>query len=66
MPDATVIRHDQREIPSETREALEGMGYQVVPNSWGNLGDVQLIKADGETIEAAADNRGRGVALTLP
>ena len=66
LPDATVIRHDQREIPAETRSALETMGYQVVPNSWGNLGDVKMIKIDNGKIEAAADNRARGVALTLP
>jgi gamma-glutamyltranspeptidase/glutathione hydrolase len=66
LPDATVIRHDQREIPKETRRALETLGYQVVPNSWGNLGDVQLIKLEDGKIEAAADNRGRGVATVLP
>ena len=66
LPDATLIRHDQREIPAETREALEAMGYQVVPNSWGDLGDVQLIRRQDGSLEAAADNRGRGVALTLP
>ena len=61
-----MIRHDQREIPVETRSALESMGYQVVPNSWGDLGDVQMIKLEGGKVEAAADNRGRGVAITLP
>ncbi|MDA8752694.1 gamma-glutamyltransferase, partial [Halieaceae bacterium] len=66
LPAATLIRHDQREIPGETRHALEELGYQVEANSWGDLGDVQVIQVDGDSIEAASDNRGRGKALLLP
>jgi gamma-glutamyltranspeptidase/glutathione hydrolase len=60
LPAARLIRHDQREIPEQTRLSLERMGYIVKPNSWGNLGDVQAIRIDGESVEAAADVRGRG------
>jgi len=65
LPDATVIRHDQREIPTQTRTSLQRMGYEVVPNSWGNLGDVQLVQRQGDTLQAAADGRGRGVAVVF-
>ena len=46
LPDARLIRHDQREIPEKTRTTLTEMGYIVEPNSWGDLGDIQAIKID--------------------
>ncbi|MCB1702736.1 MAG: gamma-glutamyltransferase [Halioglobus sp.] len=62
LPDARLIRHDRREIPTKTRRELEAMGYTVEANSWGDLGDVQaILNADGE-VQAAADTRGRGIA----
>jgi gamma-glutamyltranspeptidase/glutathione hydrolase len=65
LPDAKLIRHDQREIPNKTRSALTDMGYIVEANSWGDLGDVQAIKIDGGTVEVASDNRGRGEARLI-
>ena len=62
LPDATLIRHDQRAIPAATSAALEAMGYTLEPNNWGNLGDVQAIQRTGAGVKAAADPRGRGVA----
>jgi gamma-glutamyltranspeptidase/glutathione hydrolase len=60
LPDDRLLRHDQRPIPEVTRTALEAMGYTVAPNSWGNLGDVQLITVRDGVTDAAADPRGRG------
>ena len=60
LPAARVLRHDQRPIAADTRRALEAFGYEVRPNSWGNLGDVQLITVRDGVIDAAADPRGRG------
>ncbi|MCL4106640.1 UNVERIFIED_CONTAM: hypothetical protein GTU68_009774 [Idotea baltica] len=65
LPDATLIRHDQREIPEETRTTLTQMGYVVEPNSWGNLGDIHAIKIENNEVEAASDNRGRGQARLI-
>lgn len=65
LPDATLIRHDRREIPAATRRALEAMGYTVEPNSWGNLGDVQAIRVQRGVVSAAADSRGRGTAAVV-
>jgi gamma-glutamyltranspeptidase/glutathione hydrolase len=62
LPAATLIRHDRRAIPEDTRAALEALGYTLEPNSWGDLGDVQLILAGDDAVDAAADPRGRGVA----
>ncbi|MBT4521026.1 MAG: gamma-glutamyltransferase [Halieaceae bacterium] len=66
LPDATLIRHDRREITSTTRTKLQAMGYIVEPNSWGNLGDIQVIRIEGEKVQAAADSRNRGVARLIP
>ncbi len=65
LPDGHLIRHDQREMPEKTRGQLEAMGYDVEANSWGNLGDIQVIKIEGEKVEAASDSRGRGEALLI-
>lgn len=65
LPDAFLIRHDQREIPTQTAKGLTAMGYTVEPNSWGNLGNIQAIKVDGGTVQAASDKRGRGRAILL-
>ena len=65
LPDAQLIRHDQREIPAETRSGLEKMGYRVEQNSWGNLGDVAAITVQEGSVTAAADERGRGEARVI-
>ena len=65
LPAAHLVRHDQREIPAETRRGLEEMGYTVEPNSWGNLGDIQAIRVRNGAVEAAADGRGRGEARVI-
>jgi gamma-glutamyltranspeptidase / glutathione hydrolase len=66
LPDALLIRHDQRAIPAHTQTTLEAMGYTVEPNSWGNLGRVQAIKVDGKAVSTATDKRGWGDARLLP
>ena len=62
LPDQYVIRHDQRDVPNSTSMGLEAMGYQVEQNSWGDLGDIQAIQRTEGALNAASDNRGRGVA----
>ena len=65
LPDALLVRHDERDIPVETRRSLQAMGYEVEPNSWGDLGDVQAIRFDGEEAETVSDSRGRGEARLI-
>lgn len=65
LPEARVLRHDQRQIPAATREALVALGYTVEPNSWGDLGDIQAISRQGSEVGAASDGRGRGDARLL-
>ncbi|MEM1113654.1 MAG: gamma-glutamyltransferase [Pseudomonadota bacterium] len=62
LPQAYLLRHDNRAIDKNTRSALEAMGYRVEANSWGDLGDAQLIVVSPTGVEAAADGRGRGEA----
>lgn len=67
LPAALEIRYDaHREIPGALREKLKGYGYTLVPNSWGDLGDVQLIlRDDNGRLQAASDPRGRGQARVV-
>jgi gamma-glutamyltranspeptidase/glutathione hydrolase len=68
LPEADLIRHDQRTVPAATRAGLQHMGYRVQANDWGDLGDVQAVQLDGRGVTAAADSRGYGEArvVTLP
>lgn len=65
LPQALLIRHDQREVPVATRKGLEGLGYAVEENSWGNLGKVHAISAENGKLTAAADIRARGEARVI-
>ncbi len=65
LPDALLIRHDQRKIPVATRTGLEKLGYRVAQNSWGNLGDVAAITVQEGGVAATADERGRGQARVI-
>lgn len=62
LPDAYLIRHDQRDIPADTARELRAKAYTVEANSWGDLGDIQAILLSGGEVQAAADSRGRGTA----
>jgi gamma-glutamyltranspeptidase/glutathione hydrolase len=65
LPEADLIRHDQRPVPAATRAGLERMGYRVQANDWGDLGDVQAVRRVGDSVTAAADGRGYGEARVL-
>ena len=67
LPASMEIRYDlHREIDPELRRRLETLGYSVVPNSWGDLGDAHLVMInDRGELEAASDTRGRGQALLI-
>jgi gamma-glutamyltranspeptidase/glutathione hydrolase len=65
LPEASLIRHDPRAIPGDTVRGLQALGYRVEPNSWGDLGDVQLILRAEDRLQAATDPRGRGVARLI-
>ena len=66
LPETHLIRHDQRQVNKNTVAELNLLGYAVKENPWGNLGDLQAVSLVKETAMAAADNRGRGIAKTIP
>jgi len=68
LPEANVIHYDENRVPSpELSEGLARFGYELVPNWWGDLGDVQLIfRESPKRLAAASDPRGRGVAEVIP
>ena len=68
LPQHLEIRYDRgRDIPARARRELEAMGYQLNPNWWGRIGDIQAIAQDAAgKVTAASDVRGRGKALVLP
>ena len=47
LPDATVIRHDQREIPAETREALEAQFLHISEHVFTVLWAIYLMRRLG-------------------
>jgi len=68
LPEATLIHYDENRVPlPELKEGLARYGYELVPNWWGDLGDVQLIfKESASRLTAASDPRGRGTAEVIP
>jgi len=70
LPAAKLIRYDKdRELSPQLRDRLRRYGYEVEPNSWGNLGAVQLVIRNPQgLLDAASDPRGRGRAevISLP
>ena len=67
LPAARIIRYDNdRSISADLRKQLEGYGYVVEPNSWGTLGDAQLVYRDPTgQLQAASDQRRIGVAQVI-
>jgi gamma-glutamyltranspeptidase/glutathione hydrolase len=59
LPAATIFWEPYLPITGELARALEARGYVLRGQGWD--GDVQVIRINGGTPEAAADPRGRGV-----
>jgi gamma-glutamyltranspeptidase/glutathione hydrolase len=59
LPASTIFWEPYLPITGELAKALEARGYVLRGQGWD--GDVQVIRINGGTPEAAADPRGRGV-----
>jgi gamma-glutamyltranspeptidase/glutathione hydrolase len=67
LPQAKLIRYDgNRSMPDSLIRQMGEYGYRLEPNSWGNLGNVQLVLRRNGELEAASDIRGRGKAMVIP
>ncbi|MGN6666633.1 MAG: gamma-glutamyltransferase [Trinickia sp.] len=59
LPPNTIFWEPYKPIEGELAQALEAKGYVLKGQNFN--GDIQVIKIDGQTPEAVADPRGRGV-----
>ena len=65
LPMAHTIVHDQRPIHEKIVNELNQLGYNVIENPWGNLGDLQAVSREKGVVKAATDNRGRGISRII-
>ncbi len=66
LPAERLIRTDTWPQQVDTVRGLEQMGYTVEANSWGDLGDAQVVLVRDGQVSAASDRRGRGKSLVVP
>jgi gamma-glutamyltranspeptidase/glutathione hydrolase len=63
LPENTIYSEPYAPFPPALRAAMQARGYRMEAQDFN--GDVQAIQVVGGTPHAAADPRGRGVALTI-
>ncbi|MBN3807966.1 gamma-glutamyltransferase [Paraburkholderia sp. Ac-20347] len=64
LPPNTIFWEPYQPIDGELAKQVEAKGYTLKGQDFN--GDIQAIRIDGETPEAAADPRGRGVTRVIP
>ncbi|MGU7772163.1 gamma-glutamyltransferase [Burkholderia sp. MR1-5-21] len=63
LPPNTIFWEPYHPIDGELAKQIEARGYNLKGQDFS--GDIQVIKVDGKTPEAAADPRGRGVTRVI-
>lgn len=63
LPPNTIFWEPYKPIEGDLAQALEAKGYVLKGQNFN--GDIQVIKVDGDSPEAVADPRGRGVTRTV-
>jgi gamma-glutamyltranspeptidase/glutathione hydrolase len=63
LPENTIFSEPYAPFPPALRAAMQARGYRMEAQDYN--GDVEAIQVVGGTPQAAADPRGRGVALTI-
>ena len=63
LPPDTLFEEPYAGLTAAVRAQLEARGYHIVNQGWN--GDIQAITCAADQCQAAADPRGRGVALVL-
>jgi len=63
LPPNTIFWEPYKPIEGYLAQALEAKGYVLKGQNFN--GDIQVIKVDGDSPEAVADPRGRGVTRTV-
>ncbi|PCE23815.1 gamma-glutamyltransferase [Paraburkholderia acidicola] len=64
LPPNTIFWEPYRPIDGELAQQIEAKGYNLKGQDFS--GDIQAIKINGDTPDAAADPRGRGVTRLIP
>ncbi|MFP3799418.1 gamma-glutamyltransferase [Paraburkholderia tropica] len=64
LPPNTIFWEPYQPIDGDLAKQVEAKGYTLKGQDFN--GDIQAIRIDGETPEAAADPRGRGVTRVIP
>jgi gamma-glutamyltranspeptidase/glutathione hydrolase len=63
LPTYTIFWEPYKPIDGELAKQIEAKGYTLKGQDFS--GDIQAIKVNGDTPEAAADPRGRGVTRVI-
>ncbi|CAI0803052.1 gamma-glutamyltransferase [Serratia proteamaculans] len=64
LPKDTIFFDSFAPLTGKVAEQLKAMGYKLEDQGW-YMGDIQVIRVNGDTPETASDPRGRGVGLVV-
>ncbi|CAI0893833.1 Gamma-glutamyltranspeptidase precursor [Serratia proteamaculans] len=64
LPKDTIFYDGFAPLTGKVAEQLKAMGYKLEDQGW-YMGDIQVIRVNGDTPETASDPRGRGVGLVV-
>ncbi len=64
LPKDTIFFDSFAPLTGKVAEQLKVMGYKLEDQGW-YMGDIQVIRVNGDTPETASDPRGRGVGLVV-
>jgi gamma-glutamyltranspeptidase/glutathione hydrolase len=64
LPKDTIFFDSFAPLTGKVAEQLKAMGYKLEDQGW-YMGDIQVIRVNGDTPETASDPRGRGMGLVV-
>ncbi|MGQ8775292.1 gamma-glutamyltransferase [Serratia sp. NA_112.1] len=64
LPKDTIFFDSVAPLTGKVAEQLKAMGYKLEDQGW-SMGDIQVIRVNGDTPETASDPRGRGMGLVV-
>jgi gamma-glutamyltranspeptidase/glutathione hydrolase len=64
LPKDTIFFDSFAPLTGKVAEQLKAMGYKLEDQGW-SMGDIQVIRVNGDTPETASDPRGRGMGLVV-
>jgi len=64
LPKGTIYFDSYAPLTGQVAADLKKMGYVLEDQGW-EMGDIQAIRVNGQTLETASDPRGRGVGMVV-